>query len=100
MAFTSAIGLGGEPQPPMPTVMPSSISPTTSSAVITLSVNAIRGLRPRTPSVPGSLAFAPSRFELGVPLLDERLARLVGHAAQVELEREALFEAVAALHIN
>jgi hypothetical protein len=36
-ARTSAIGLRREPQPPMPTVMPSRISPTTSSSVTRLS---------------------------------------------------------------
>src|SRR5690606_34822960 len=40
-----------------------------------------------------------SLLEVGVALLDERVARLVGNAGEVELEREALLEAVRALHV-
>ena len=38
--------------------------------------------------------------ELGVALVDERVAGLVGDARQVELVGEALLEAVAALHVD
>src|SRR3954464_6073837 len=65
------------PQPPMPIVMPSRSSPTTSSIVARLS--AIR------------------RVVLAFPVLapvDEGVARLVARTGEVELEREALLEAV------
>src|SRR5436190_18954325 len=79
---TIDMGLRREPQPPMPMVMPSRNWATTSSSVSVLS---------------GTKA---SLRELGVALVDERVARLVGHARQVELEGEALLEAVAALHVD
>ena len=82
MARTMHIGLRRDPQPPMPMVMPSRSSATTSSSVMRLS---------------GIAACLLGR--VGVALLDERVAELVGHAGQVELEREALLEAVGALHV-
>src|SRR5205823_5848086 len=45
-----------------PSVANSTVRPSTDKS----DVNAIRGLRPRTPSVPGSLALATSRPEPGV----------------------------------
>src|SRR3974390_450566 len=42
---------------------------------------------------------ARSRIQLGVALVDERLPELVAVAPQVQLEREALFEPVRALHV-
>src|SRR5437879_4941185 len=76
ISLISAMGLRREPQPPMPTVMPSRSSPTTSASDIRLSVMT------------------------RVPLLHERLAGLVAHTRQVELEGEALFVPVAALHVD
>src|SRR4051794_35456260 len=72
MALTSAIGLRREPQPPMPTVIPSDSSAATSAALIRLS--------------------RMSSLQEGPP-------RLVGHAGQVQLEGEALLVAVAAVHV-
>src|SRR2546430_220067 len=72
MARPSDIGFRRDPQPPMPIVMPSASSATTSWWVRRRSLTA-RSLR-----------------ELGVPLLDERLPGLVGDARQRQLEREAL----------
>src|SRR5205807_10268700 len=67
------IGLRREPQPPMPIVIPSRSSATTSFSVVRLS--AIR-------------------------LLHEGVPGFVALAGEVELEREALLEAVAALHVD
>src|SRR5258708_1838277 len=82
MARTTAMGLRREPQPPIPTVMPERSSPTMSSMVVRLSLtgNSLGGV--------------------GVALLDEGGPLLVGHAAHVELVRETLLEAVAALHVD
>src|SRR5205823_14027308 len=77
MARTSDMGLRREPHPPMPTVIPSVSSATTSSSVVRLSA---------------TLSAAA--------LVDERLPGLVGDVRQVELEGEALLEAVAALHVH
>src|SRR5205807_9392276 len=77
MARTSDMGLRREPHPPMPTVIPSASSATTSSSVVRLSA---------------TLSAAA--------LVDERLPGLVGDVRQVELEGEALLEAVAALHVD
>src|SRR5215207_9210648 len=82
MARTMLIGLRREPQPPIPIVMPSRSSATTSSSVIRLSVTVLLLLG-----------------RVGVALLDERVAQLVGDAGEVELEREALREAVRTLHV-
>src|SRR3954470_18494089 len=79
IARTNAIGLRRDPQPPMPSVMPSRSSPTTSSIVIRLS--GIRLLPLVTP-------------------LDERVARLVARAGEVELEREPLLEPVGPAHVD
>src|SRR5438045_6128728 len=70
------MGFRREPQPPMPIVIPSRSSPTTSASVTLLLVMA------------------------RVPLLDERLTGLVADAGQVELEREALLVPVAALDVH
>src|SRR3954451_20513159 len=67
------MGLRREPQPPMPIVIPSRSSAATSPSVVRLS--AIR-------------------------LLHEGVASLVALARKVELEGEALLEAVAALHVD
>src|SRR5437879_2232616 len=77
MARTSDIGLRRDPHPPMPTVIPSASSATTSSSVVRLS---------------------PTAF--AVALVDERLPGLVRDVRQVELEGEALLEAVATLHVH
>src|SRR4051812_24272897 len=66
----------------MPTVMPSRSSATTSASVVRLSLT------------------GRSLVEVGVALVDERLPRLVAHPSEVELEREALLEAVAALDVD
>src|SRR3954468_3877610 len=79
IARTNAIGFRREPHPPMPSVMPSRSSPTTSSIVIRLS--GIRLLPLVTP-------------------LDERVARLVTRPGQVELEREPLLEPVGPAHVD
>src|SRR4051812_18499927 len=79
IARTNAIGLRREPQPPMPSVIPSRSSPTTSSMVSRLS--GIRLLPLVTP-------------------LDERVARLVARACEVELEREALLEPVGPAYVD
>src|SRR3954453_22826702 len=79
IARTSAIGLRREPQPPMPIVMPSRSSPTTSSMVARLS----------------AIVFLPV-----LALVDERVPRLVTRAGEVELEGEALLEAVGPSHVN
>ena len=63
MARTMLIGLRRDPQPPMPMVMPSRSSATTSSSVIRLSTTSL--LRRYSDGV-------------GVALLDERVAQLVG----------------------
>src|SRR5258706_4164710 len=76
------MGLRREPQPPMPIVMPSRSSATTSSSVMRLSL-IVRCL------LDG----------IWVAALDERVAQLVGHAGQVELEGEALLVAVRTLHV-
>src|SRR3954454_5647942 len=81
MARTSAIGLRRAPQPPMPMVMPSRSSPTTSSIDARLSATLVV-LRPLV---------AP---------LDERVTRAVRDAGQVELEGEALLEAVGPTHVD
>src|SRR3954462_5821814 len=67
------IGLRRDPQPPMPIVIPFRSSATTSFSVVRLS--AIR-------------------------LLHEGVPGLVALAGQVELEREALLVAIAALHVD
>src|SRR4051812_32666922 len=77
-ARTRLIGLRREPQPPMPTVIPSRSSPTISSIDIRLSGIAL-----------------PL-----VALVDEGVAGLVGGTAQVELEREALLVAVGPAHVD
>src|SRR5437763_15292723 len=89
MARTMLIGLRREPQPPMPMVIPSRNSATTSSSVIRLSVTAL---------LLAALESLLSR-RVGVALVDERVAQLVGDARQVELERETLFEPVRALDV-
>src|SRR4051794_34577407 len=73
-----AIGFRREPHPPTPIVMPSRSSRTMSSTVARLS------------GIAGPL----------VALVDERIARLVRDAGEVELECEALLEAVRPLHVN
>src|SRR4051812_15306528 len=82
MARTMLIGLRREPQPPIPMVMPSRSSATTSSSVIRLSTTLLLLL--------GSV---------GVALLDERVAQLVGDAREIELEGEPLLEPVRALDV-
>src|SRR5437660_8602968 len=77
MARTSDIGLRLDPHPPMPTVIPSDSSATTSSSVVRLSAT-------------GS----------AVVLVDEGLPGLVGHVRQVELEGEALLVAIAAPDVD
>src|SRR5438094_5951689 len=67
------IGLRLEPHPPMPTVIPSRSSSTTSASVVRLSA---------------------------IGLADEGIARPVALARQVQLEGEALLEPVAALDVN
>src|SRR5580700_11823729 len=89
MARTTAIGLRREPQPPIPMVMPERSSPTMSSTVVRLS--AIRRSLAHSGYSPGGV---------GVALLDEGGPLLVGHAAHVELVREALLEAVALLDVD
>src|SRR5512132_1287350 len=74
MARTSDIGLRRLAQPPMAMVMPDASRATTSSSVISLS--------------------AMSAGRVGVAALDEGVPVLVGHPRQVELEGEALLEAV------
>src|SRR5437764_10862647 len=69
------IGLRREPHPPMPIVIPSRSSATTSASVVLLSATSVR-------------------------LLDEGVPSPVALAGQVELEGEALLEAVAALHVD
>src|SRR3954469_18895609 len=80
IARTSAIGLRRDPQPPMPIVMPSRSSPTTSSIVALLS-----GIRRPFPLL---------------TLVDERVPRLVTRAGEVELEGEALLEPVGPAHVD
>src|SRR4029450_6002945 len=60
-----------------------------------------RGGRPAAPSCSGDpcLLLRAAR-EGGVALLDERAARLLGVGRGVELEREALLEAVALLGVE
>src|SRR5579884_4411838 len=92
MARTSDIGLRRLPQPPMPTVIPSASWATTSSSESLLSV-LTAALRCRCSRA--ALASGGRR-----PLLDEGVACLVPLAQQVELEREALLEAVGPLHVH
>src|SRR4051794_33753927 len=82
MALMIDIGLRRLPQPPIPIVIPDSSSATTSSSVQRLSVI-------------GPL----SSTRIRVSLVDEGVAMLVGHTRQVQFEREALLEAIAAFHI-
>ena len=84
MARTMLIGLRREPQPPMPIVMPSRSSRD----------DVVLG----HPLV-GHVVLRAHLRDVGVALGDEGVAVLVGHARQVELEREALLEAVGALHV-
>ena len=81
IARTSAIGLRRGPQPPMPMVMPSSSSATTSSMVIRLS---------RGPLLTCSALSVPANV----------VAQLVADARQVELEGEALLEPVALVDVD
>src|SRR3954447_23661140 len=81
IARTSAIGLRREAQPPMPMVMPSRSSVTTSSIVARLSATAVV-FRP---------VLAP---------VDEGVARLVARTAEVELEGETLLEPVGATDVD
>src|SRR5690242_3718348 len=67
----------------MPMVMPDSSRLTTSASVSTLLL----------------LMWARSLGDVRRALLDERITVLVGHAAQVQLEREALLVPVRPLHI-
>ena len=83
MARTSDIGLRREPQPPMPMVMPSRSSATTSS-----SVHALVGHRHR------STCRRRSRFSTKASRASSATPD------EVELEGEALLEAVAALHVD
>src|SRR5512139_3681664 len=91
IARTRAIGLRREPQPPIPIVMPLSSDPTMSSIETVLSVVAdvadVAGVTELT---------AVSALLLG----DEVVAVLVTGAHQVELEREALLVAVAAVNVD
>src|ERR1700733_8492003 len=83
MARTAAMGLRREPQPPMPMVIPERSSATMSSTLPRLSL------------------IGPGSFRrVGVALLHEGGALLVGHAAHVQLVRESLLEAVAALDVD
>src|SRR3981081_1282353 len=75
------IGLRRDPQPPSPMVMPSRNSATTSSSVIRLSLTLL---------LLGCI---------GVALVDERVAQLVGHPRQVQLEGEALLVPVGPLDV-
>src|SRR5581483_9057134 len=72
ISLTTDMGLRRLPHPPNPIVIPSRSSATTSASVRRLSIL----------------------------LLHERVARLVALTGQVELEREALLEAVAALDVD
>src|SRR4051794_31710677 len=81
IARTSAIGLRREPQPPMPIVMPSRSSATTSSIVARLSATAVV-FRP---------VLAP---------VDEGVARRVARTGEVELEGEPLLEPVGATDVD
>src|SRR5215203_3441744 len=91
MARTMLIGLRREPHPPIPMVMPSRSSATSSSSVARLSATMLPVRL---------LAICRSLFGgVGVALLDERVAQLVGDAREVELEGEALLEPVRALHV-
>ena len=74
------IGLRRAAQPPMPIVIPDSSRATTSSSVMRLVQCAHRGV--------------------GLSLVDEGVAVLVGDALEVELEREALLEAVRAVDVD
>src|SRR5438093_9465722 len=85
IARTSDIGFRRDPHPPIPIVMPSRSSATTSSSVMRLS---------------GMAREARSLLEGRVALLDERLPGLVGDAGQVQLEREPLLETVGPLHVD
>src|ERR1017187_3567410 len=78
-ARTSAIGFRRAPPPPLPMVIPSASVATAASAVERLS----------------AMVALPRR--LGFALLDEGRPRLVSRAGEVQLEGEALLEAVAAL---
>src|SRR5580704_18832495 len=82
MARTTAMGLRREPQPPMPMVMPERSSLTMSSTVVRLS------------------DIRPSLRGVGVALLDEGGPLLVGYPAHMKLVGEALFVAIAALHVD
>src|SRR5215216_4046316 len=72
----------------MPMVIPSASSATASSSVQRLSLM----VGPPPPASAGSFP--------GGALLDEGVPVLVGHAGQVELEGEALLEAVRALDVD
>src|SRR6476661_6633110 len=104
MARTMLIGLRREPQPPMPIVIPSRSSATTSASVISLSVicsapgpadaaTAPLGERGVGPSDRTPRSLAHVRVALG----HERIPVLVGHPREVQLEREALLVAVRTL---
>src|SRR5438309_1858728 len=75
------MGLRRDPHPPMPMVIPSRSSETTSASVVRLS-NVIQPARGR------------------LTLVHERLPVAVALTPQVELEGEALLEAVAALDVD
>src|SRR3954453_16263220 len=81
MARTMLIGLRRDPPPPMPIVMPSRSSATTSSTDMRLWLTLLL-LR-----------------SVGVALVDERVAELIRHAGQVELEGEPLLEAIGTLDV-
>src|SRR5512139_2360025 len=85
IARIRAIGLRREPQPPIPIVMPLCSDATISSTDIVLSMVGSALLLRR-----GGVAVAG----------DEAVAVLVAGAHQIELEREALLVAVAAVHVD
>src|SRR5579884_1210203 len=82
MARTRDIGLRRDPHPPMPRVIPSRSSATTSASVICLSGKV--GLLRR----------------IGASPLDERLPRLVCDTREVQLIGKALLVPVAAMDVN
>src|SRR5579884_2089053 len=81
MARTTDIGLRREPQPPIPMVIPSRNSATTSVSVVRLS--------------PISRSFAPFPISRP-PFLQVGTTCLTGDVGQIQLEVEALLEPVAA----
>src|SRR3954449_9549250 len=83
IARTIDMGLRLLPHPPIPIVMPSRSWATTSSSVNLLSVVTLRSL-----------------LELRFPLGHKGVARFIAHARQIQLEREALLEAVGPLHVH